>query len=238
MVRFEKRYARGLQFQTSYVFSKLLTDADSYWPDGAAMDPYNRGLEKSIGEYDVTHNFKLGAVWDLPFGKGKALLNYGGWMNQLVGGWRVSGIAFYSGGQPLGLGTTVALPLFGGGNRPIVSALDGWRPATVGGEFDPAVDRTIQPVGFFPAQTANMFGNMTRHNPKFRAFNNYNENVSIAKTFPLKERIRLDFRAELFNAFNRVRFGQGNLTLQNQAFGVLSQTSGDRRIRRGRCSSP
>ena len=73
MVRFEKRYSRGLQFQTSYVFSKLLTDSDSYWSDtyGFAMDHYNRGLEKSIGAFDVTHNFKFGAVWDLPVGQGQ-----------------------------------------------------------------------------------------------------------------------------------------------------------------------
>src|SRR6185436_19546138 len=57
MVRVEKRYSKGLQFQTSYVFSKILTDADGYWPGGAAMDPYNRRLEKSIGQYDITHNF-------------------------------------------------------------------------------------------------------------------------------------------------------------------------------------
>ncbi|MDX2180968.1 MAG: carboxypeptidase regulatory-like domain-containing protein [Bryobacteraceae bacterium] len=227
MVRFEKRYSRGLQFQTSYVFSKLLTNADSFWPDGSAMDHYNRRLEKSIGEYDVTHNYKLGAVWDLPFGKGKAMLNYGGVVNQIVGGWRVSGIAFYSGGQPLALGTTVAMPLFSGGNRPIISTYDNWRPATAGSAFDPAVDRTIQPASFFPTQTANTFGNMTRHNPKFRSFNNFNENISVAKVFPIREQLRLDFRAEFFNAFNRVRFGQGNLTLQNQAFGVLSQTAGD-----------
>ena len=63
----------GLQFLTSYVFSKLLTDADGYWPGGAAMDPYNRGLEKSIGQFDVTHNLKFSAVWELPVGKGKLM---------------------------------------------------------------------------------------------------------------------------------------------------------------------
>ncbi len=139
----------------------------------------------------------------------------------------MSGIATYSGGQPAALGTTVGLPLFAGGNRPVINTYDGWRPATKGGDFDPAVDRTIQPVSFFPAQPANTFGNMTRFNPKFRSFNVLNENLSFSKSVSIKEGVRLDIRGELFNAFNRTRFGLGSLSLQSQTFGVLSQTAGD-----------
>lgn len=229
MVRFEKRYSKGLQFQTSYVFSKILTDSDSYWSDvyGYPMNPYNRSLEKSIGMFDVTHNLKFSAVYDLPFGKGKAFLNNNTAMDLIFGGWRVSGIAIYSSGLPSRVTTSNGMPLFGGGNRPIISSYDGWRPTFQGDGFDPAVDRTVQPASFFPAQPANTFGNMTRYNPNFREFGNYNENISIAKTFRIKEQIRLDFRAEAFNAFNRVRFGMGNLQIQAQTFGILSQTAGD-----------
>jgi hypothetical protein len=229
MIRFEKRYSRGLQFQTSYVFSKVLTDSDSYWSDtyGFAMDHFNRGLEKSIGQFDVPHNFKFSAVWDLPFGKGKAFLNQNRVANWVAGGWRVSGIAVYSSGQPRAITTSNGLPLFAGGNRPIISTYDGWRPATKGDSFDPAVDRTIQPISFFPAQPANTLGNMTRYNPKFRDNQNFNENLSMSKSIPIKEQIRLDLRVEMFNAFNRVRFGLGSLGLQSTTFGVLSQTAGD-----------
>jgi Carboxypeptidase regulatory-like domain len=227
MIRFEKRYSRGLQFQTSYVFSKLLTDADGYWPGAAAMDPYNRRLEKSIGQYDITHNLKLSGVWDVPVGKGKALLNLKGPADWVLGGWRVSAIALYSSGTPMGLGTTNSVPNFGGGTRPIVSTYDGWQIATKGDHFDPAVDRTIQPASFFPAQPANTFGNMTRYNPKFRSRPNLNENISLSKSFRIHESIRLDLRGEMFNAFNRTRFGFGSLTIQSQTFGVLSNTAGD-----------
>jgi hypothetical protein len=226
LVRLEKRYSNGLQFLTSYVFSKILTDADGYWPGGAAMDPYNRRLEKSIGQYDLTHNLKFSAVWELPVGRGKRL-NLQGPLNWIIGGWRVSAMATYASGTPNALGTTNTLPLFGGGVRPIIATFDGWEPAPKGDKFDPAVDRTIQPASFFPAQPANTFGNMTRYNPKFRSRPNYNENFSFAKTFAIYERVRLDLRGEMFNAFNRVRFGQGSLTIQNQSFGILSQTAGD-----------
>jgi hypothetical protein len=229
MVKFDKRFSSGFQFLSSYVFSKLLTDADSYWSDsyGFAMSHFNRRNEKSIGNFDVTHNFKFSGVFDLPFGKGKAFLNQGGILNVIAGGWRVSGVATYSGGQPAAISTTNGLPLFAGPNRPIITTYDNWRPAYAGDHFEPAVDRTIQPVSFFPAQPPNRLGNMTRYNPKFRANPILNENLSFAKTFVLREQIRLDLRGEMFNAFNRTRFGLGSLSLQSTTFGVLSRTAGD-----------
>jgi hypothetical protein len=226
-VRLEKRYSHGLQFLTSYVFSKLLTNADSFWPGGAAMDHYNRGLEKSIGQFDVTHNFKFNAVWEVPVGRGRSFLTGGGPGDWVLGGWRLSGIFNYSSGQPLGLGTSNALPLFSGGNRPIIDRFDGWDPGTQGNKFDPAVDRTIQPASFFPAQPANVMGNMTRYNPMFRSRMIFTENMSLAKSFRTTEKTRIDFRVETFNSFNRVRFGMGSLNLQAQNFGVLARTASD-----------
>ena len=53
-----------------------------------------------------------------------------------------------------------------------------------------------------------------------------NENLSIAKSFPIKEKVRLDIRAEAFNVFNRVRFGTGSTQLQSTTFGKLT-SNGD-----------
>lgn len=47
----------------------------------------------------------------------------------------------------------------------------------------------------------------------------------MAETLPIREQLRLDFRAEAFNAFNRVRFGMGSVSLQSLTFGVLSSNS-------------
>lgn len=233
IMRYEKRSSNGLSINTSYVFSKVLTDSDSYWGSGTAMDHFNRGLEKSIGQFDVTHNFKFTAIYELPFGRGHAYLNKG--LGAIaLGGWRVSGITYYASGQPLGLSTSVGTPsvLFAGGNRPLISTYDGWRGNQAGGSFDPSIDRFTQPSSFFPAQVGNYagttqyFGNQTRFNPKFRQNANLNENVSIAKTFAFTERIRLDFRAEAFNILNRQRFGTGSLQIQSAQFGQLT-SSGD-----------
>ena len=236
IIRVERRGGNGLTLNASYVFSKILTDSDSYWGSGTAMDHFNRGNEKSIGTFDITHNAKFTAIYDLPFGTGKAMFNKGIAAN-LLGNWRVSGIGYYSSGQPLGLGTSVGTPsvLFAGGNRPLISSYDGWRGAEGSGGFDPSRDRFVQPASFFPAQvgtqyagTTQYFGNQTRFNPNFRQFGNLSENISITKTFVLGKDSsrRLDFRAEAFNVFNRVRFGTGSLQIQSATFGQL-QSSGD-----------
>ena len=236
IIRVERRGGNGLTLNASYVFSKILTDSDSYWGSGTAMDHFNRGNEKSIGTFDITHNAKFTAIYDLPFGTGKAMFNKG-IAAKLLGNWRVSGIGYYSSGQPLGLGTSVGTPsvLFAGGNRPLISSYDGWRGAEGSGGFDPSRDRFVQPASFFPAQvgtqyagTTQYFGNQTRFNPNFRQFGNLSENISITKTFVLGKDSsrRLDFRAEAFNVFNRVRFGTGSLQIQSATFGQL-QSSGD-----------
>ncbi|MBI3210016.1 MAG: TonB-dependent receptor [Candidatus Solibacter usitatus] len=226
VIKIDKRYGSGLTFTTSYVFSKIVTDADSYWSTdfAASADHYNRRLEKSIGAFDVTHNFKLGLVWDTPFGKGKRFLNRGAAAN-LLGGWRLSTINFYSSGTPLNISTTISQPLFAGRAVPFVPGYDGWRGAQARGEFDPQTDRFFQPASFFGTQPAVGIGNMTRFNPKLRQFPNFNENVSVGKTFSINERFRLDFRWEAFNLFNRVRFGTGSNSLQSQNFGRLISNS-------------
>ena len=231
IVKLERRFAAGLSLQTSYVFSKLLTDSDSYWPNCCAADFFNRGLEKSIGQFDVTHNFKLSAVYELPVGKGKAWLNQGAGA-YILGNWRVSGIGTYTSGQPVGVGTTYSLPIFNGRTPAYVSSYDGWRAQTKGGSFDPSVDTFFVPYGTgpFPLQgtgtALNGLGNETRYNPKVRLFPNYNENISLAKTFPVREKLKVDLRAEAFNVFNRVRFGTGSSTLQSTTFGKLT-SNGD-----------
>jgi len=94
--------AGGLIGQWSYTFSKLLTDSDTFYTANQAQDHYNRGLEKSIGQYDQTHSVKLSTLYELPIGKGKRFLS-SGVASWLVGGWRLGAIQTYSSGVPLAL---------------------------------------------------------------------------------------------------------------------------------------
>jgi len=239
ILKFQKRVSHGLTFQTSYVLSKLLTDSDSAWGTagagctcgtGFATNMWDRSLEKSIGVYDVTHDFKFAGVYDLPFGKGQKWMHsgVGAWV---LGGWRLSSINVYDSGTPIGVTTSLTLPIYPSGQSgrvpAYVTSYNGWQPNWSGG-FDPGKDTFFVPYGTgpFPIQGSgtalNSIGNETRLNPKLRFFPNLNENMSATKTFAIKERFRFEIRAEAFDVFNRVRFGTGSNSLQSATFGVLT----------------
>jgi Carboxypeptidase regulatory-like domain/TonB dependent receptor len=230
VIKATKRYANGLTFQWNYVLSKLLTDSDSYSTDPQAQDQYNRGLEKSIGLFDQTHNLKLSTLYELPVGKGKKYLSNGGFASRLIGGWRLGAIQIYASGFPLGATINNPLPIYNGPTRPEITTYNGWR-APYTGVFDPNKDLYVNPA-VFPAQPIAAFGNETRFNPKLRAPPFFNENVSLAKSFYITEKKRIDFRWEAFNLLNRTQFGAPNMNLNSSTFGVISRL---RTTRRARC---
>ncbi|MEO7650249.1 MAG: TonB-dependent receptor, partial [Bryobacteraceae bacterium] len=221
VIKAERRYSAGLTFQWNYTFSKLLTDSDSYDGSTTSQDQYNRGLEKSIGRFDLTHALKFSTIYELPFGKGRKWMNRGGFVNGILGGWRLSGIQSYFSGFPLALTRNNPLTIFNGGTRPTVNGYDNWRAPLKGDSFDPQVDRFLE-RSVFPAQPI-AFGNVTRYNPKVRVFPSFNENISLGKSFPFfGESRRIDFRWEAFNMFNRVVFGTPTSSLDSTAFGIVN----------------
>lgn len=231
VIKADKRYGRGVTLQGSYVFSKLLTDADGYNPDNGTLDHYNRRLEKSIGEYDLTHNLKMTYIYELPFGKGKALLNSGP-ASWILGGWRIAGSQFYASGYPLSIGNSAAIGgiLFSGRSSAHIPGYDGWIAQKDNPDWK-GNDRFFVNPSFFGAQPNDRPGNATRHNPKARQRWNLNENFSLAKTFPIRDVWRIDFRAEAFNAFNRFRPGTGSTNVQDPNFGrVQGQLNDPRRM--------
>jgi hypothetical protein len=185
VAKLSRRFHNGLTFEWNYSLSKLLTDSDNQVAgNGTTQDQYNRRLEKSIGGYDQTHSLKFSTVYELPFGRGRRFLGSSrGFVNTVVGGWRIAGIANYASGFPIRLMRNNILPIFNGDTRPAVTSYDNWRAPLKGDHFDPNVDRFLD-ASAFPAQPTG-FGNATRNNPKVRSFPILNENLSMAKTLLL-----------------------------------------------------
>jgi outer membrane receptor protein involved in Fe transport len=227
VLKIERRYSHGLTFQWNYVLSKLMTDADSYNAPsgaGAAQDQYNRRLEKSIGAFDQTHVLKMSTVYELPFGPGRKYLTGRGLAGQMVGGWRLSGILTYMSGFPVALTRNNPFPIFNGTTRPIITTYDNWRAPLKSSEFDPNVDLFFN-KSVFPAQPSDQFGNVTRYSPKLRSFPNLNENISMAKSFVIRESKRIDFRWETFNLLNRTVFALPSTNLNSASFGLVTSQS-------------
>ncbi|MBI3209463.1 MAG: TonB-dependent receptor [Candidatus Solibacter usitatus] len=246
LVKVTRRYSKGLVVDASYVLSKMFTDSDSMWGSGAALDHYNRRLEKALSANDRTHEAKFNYVYDLPIGPRKRFLNRG-ILSQVIGGWRVGATHRYSSGVPMSFSGAFGFPVIG--NRPTITQYEDWRGPVAGDKFDPSVDRyfkaittanwsgdtaTITSEGFFPLQLRDRMGNMTKTNPKMRNFPLYSENISLAKTFLVSKerRTTADLRFEGFNPLNRTQFGTPNTNITDTAnFGLVrTQANTPRRM--------
>jgi hypothetical protein len=225
-----KRYAQGVTLQSSYVFSKLITDTDTFANINvsSSLDHYNRRLEKSIGLLDQTHLLKINYILELPFGKGKRWLNGGGIGGALLGGWRFAGVHLYGSGTPLQFCSNAYRANISNGRCSLtVTSYEGWIANNDNPDWRGS-SRYFNSSAFGP-QPDNVLGNATRYNPKARTPAQLNENFSLAKTIPFGEGRRLDLRAEAFNIFNRVRFNPGSTTIDDPNFGRVTGTLNDPR---------
>jgi hypothetical protein len=237
VLKADKRYASGVTLQGSYVFSKTLSDTFIYGEATTAQDHYNRRLEKSISSLDRTHNAKFSYILELPFGKGRRWMNKGGVAHAVLGGWRLSGIHFYSSGAPIGLSNSNTFNTFSGRQNALymdqVGTYDGWVVKHDNPDWKGS-DRFFQPASFFGNQSAASLGrtrpgDATRLNPLARGRAGLTENFSLAKTFDFTERIRMDLRWEAFNAFNRSIFNTGSTSVTSPQFGQVNGTTNDPR---------
>jgi hypothetical protein len=227
-----KRFAQGLSFLVSYTVSKNITDADSAGPgvsgfigtnSFAGENSYNRSLEKAVSQLDTPQSLVASFFYELPVGRGKHLLNKGGAVDRVVGGWYVSGVASYQSGTPTEVYQnctgTAADVLFGGcenygtvGAR--VNVVPGVPLTNSKSNFNPATTPFFNSAAFSLVNTAGSglplaFGNERRTLAGARSFGGRNEDFTLGKRTRLfGERANLDFRAEFFNIFNRHIFQQ------------------------------
>jgi hypothetical protein len=238
-----KRLSRGLQFNTSYTWSKSI-DYNSQSSQGVTLqDSYNLRGDRGLSDFDARHRFVISGLYELPFHK-----------NQVVDGWQLSVITQAQSGNPVTLlagnvgaiGTTIpaanANSLTGLATlRPDVSgpitisptAATGvigvqWFPNLVcdprpGGSC-PAGSVVSLPVAFVSGKTIYHFGNLGRNVVMGPTFNN--TDFSVIKRTKLGENKLIEFRAEFFDVFNHANFGQPGRTAQvgSTAFGVITNT--------------
>ena len=215
-----KQFSQGLTFLVGYTISKNITTSDSMGPgvqgfigDNAyiGQNSYNRRAEKSVSELDTPQSLVTSFFYQLPIGSGKRFLTHAGFASRLVSGWGVGGILTYHSGTPMGVyepcsNTTAGFVLFAGCNFTgiaRVNLLPGIPETNKSSNFQPATTPFYNPNAFqIPAPYT--FGNEGRSLPHARTFATKNEDFTLQKTTDLVgDRLKLNFRAEFFNIFNR-----------------------------------
>jgi hypothetical protein len=191
-----RRFARGLQLGAAWTWSKAM-DFNSTDTEAVSTLVPARIWNYGLSAFDRTHVVKINWLYDLPstpWKKGPA--------HWTLDGWEVSGIASFVSGAPLGIGFTT------------VNAVDttgtpsqGARVNVTGNPTLPKGDRTFYQnfrTDVFAAPAVGTFGNAARSVIRGPGTNNFD--IAIFKNFPVHEKIRFQFRAEMYNAFNHTQF--------------------------------
>ena len=223
-LRAEKRLAAGLTILGAYTKAKFISNV--YSENGFAGDvaatvqnSYNLGLERSLSPQDVAQRFVLSSVYAMPFGPGKRWLNNAsGFAARLLEGWQLSGIATLQSGEPLYLTTST---------NNINAFTLASRPNNNGSSAklsDPTPSEWFN-TSVFSLPAPFTFGTTGRTLPNVRNAGVKNLDFSVIKDTTLRESLRLQFRAEVFNLLNTPQFGNPGTTLGTATFGVVTAQS-------------
>jgi hypothetical protein len=219
--------------QAAYTWGKILSDTDntSAFQDGqggtaVVQDNYNLKVEKSVSEQDIANNLVINYGLDLPFGRGELHLSHidSGVFNAVVSGWRINGITTMRSGIPIALvAASNVLSQFGGGTNGIIrpNYTTGCSKSASGSPHNAArADHWFNTACF--TQPGNFsFGNEPRVDPALKSEGEDNFDVSLNKSFDIREHTKLKFTAEIFDLFNHVQFAEPNVNLASPGFGQV-----------------
>ena len=233
-VTFTHRWSQGLHFLASYTTSKFLDDSGGpgSWSLGASnnlQNPYDLRAERSLNGGDIPHSLVLSYIYELPFGRGKSMgSNFSQPLNAILGGWQVSGIGTFKDGFPLAIrNATNNTGSLGGGQRPNIIG-----DASIS---NPTVDRWFNsdPGVAFAQPAPFTFGDGPRTNSNLRSPGSNNWDLSIMKWWRQSEQVRVQFRFEMYNAFNRTYLYVPNTSFGSSSFGRISSAGPPRSIQFG-----
>lgn len=218
-----RRYAKGLEMQVVYTWSKYMDYGGSFPLYLSRRWYYGRSGD------DRTHNLKLAWVWDLP--------HVDGWTKNVVAksglnGWQLAGIASFISGSPSGVGFSLpsGLDLTGGG--------DGQRIVELKNPVLPKGDRTFNrwfDTTAFAEPALGSVGSAPKDVFRGPGINSWD--IAMKREFKIKERARIQLRMDTYNAFNHTQFSGVNATARfdangnqiNTGFGVINGARAPRR---------
>jgi hypothetical protein len=234
-----RRFTNRWQYSVAYTWGHALSNVPLTSFTSGTTDPFNYHLDYGDADLDRRHSLIVNSVYELPSFK-----NHGAFIRNLAGGLQLNGIFSFLGGIPLDVFSGANPNYLGLGATP---ANGGFRPNLVPGQpiylNGPNSTLYVNPAAF-TLQPQGTFGNLSRGMVRQPSITNVD--FSFAKNWTIRERWRLQFRTELFNAFNHPNFnGFSNTAFnftqnpgsyvakQNASFGILGSDLGPRNIQFG-----
>jgi hypothetical protein len=226
---FRKQFDQGLMVSASYSFSKAMDDLStdpvgsssggglSTTGAGTPVDISNWRLNRGLSDYNRKHVFILNWIYELPVGRKKRFFNSAPRaLDLLIGGWNLNGIFTAESGQPF---SVLSGALTANGSHQSYAGPAAGTPLPtaelqqLSGVVGPALFANSSAFAL-PAPGSDGIGRNSFYGPSF-----YNLDSSLTKTFAVTERVKMVFRAEVFNLLNHINFNTGDLSILSPTFG-------------------
>ena len=225
-VKAERRFSRGLSVLAAYSYSKSIDTTSGPVSDSRdanfPQNSYNVAAEKAVSDFDFPQRLSVAYLWAMPFGSTTAKLD-NPHLNYLIQGWQLGGVLTAESGPPFT--PFVSGNISGADEAQITGTGNGTdRPNLTGGAFYPSRQTPQQWVtaSAFTPPAAFTFGNAGRNILRGSGLGSFD--FSVLRDFRLGEGKALQFRAEMFNLFNRANFDIPQRNLASPSFGQIFNT--------------
>jgi hypothetical protein len=201
----EKRFAKGLQFNASYTWSKSIDDNSRNYQGVVIQDSNNINGDRGLSDFDTRNRVVISGIYQLPF-RG----------NRFKDGWQFSLIEQIQSGNPLNFHTADSAFTGNANLRPDVTGpvVTGFSPSTNGAA---SAITYIQNPGVF-IYPGNAFGTLGRNVIEGPGFSNLD--IALLKNTNITERVRAQIRIDAFDALNQANFTNPSTTLPTPAGGA------------------
>jgi hypothetical protein len=229
-----RRSSTGLTLSAQYTFSKSYGNSSGYKEALTVGNPFDFDYDRGYNLFDARHSANVSALYELPFGRGKKYFS-SGFGQVLLGNWEVGTIVGVRSGLPIDVrisrpdivfvnpatGVVSSSPI--AGCTPGVNCLTATINTPGGGasrnvrrpDLIPGVDPFL-PNGWlnpaaFTVPKPGTYGTLQRgrlHGPAF-----VQSDITVAKRFPIRESMNVEFRAEIYNVLNHTNFQNPIATL-------------------------
>ena len=228
-VSLERRFSSGVSMQARYTYGHSINDGSVGGGESNGPENINcLACDKGPSVFDIRHNFTANAIYELPFGPGKAYLSdSSGIVGKIVGGWSLSSVGIWHTGHPLtvqmDLGGTIATGPFAGFSQTYLLP-DGNDQTNQRPDVVPGVPLTLPGGGHngmplinplaFKAPPVDSNGFFTRFgdagNGLIRALPTWQVDLALMKDTKINERFSVEFGFQAFNVFNHTQLGDPN----------------------------
>lgn len=226
-----KRFSKGFEYQLAYTWAHGMSDSIGYYGEGGQagsqsaywMNLFCQRCEWGPTYFDIRHNFVASAVYELPFGRGKAFgSNWNRAVDSFLGGWQLGGIFTAHTGFPITVQANT---------DPSGTGARSFRANVIG---TPNNQHNIGPGALFLDPSAyavpvtGTFGNAgvgIVTGPGLKR-----GDLSLSKKFHITETKYFELRGEAFNLTNTPTFQSPTRNMQNPLFGQIRTSQGERNM--------